>query len=60
MLCHFDQSIARRDIGGQSDPRRALILDDLVIEALQPVRVLQVGVPGQLLQGATGLLRFAR
>jgi len=56
----IDQSIARRDIGGQSDPRRALILDDLVIEALQPVRVLQVGVPGQLLQGATGLLRFAR
>jgi hypothetical protein len=49
MLCHFEGSIAKRGVGEQSVPRRALVLDDLVIEALQPFHILQIGVPGQLL-----------
>ena len=54
MLCHFEGSIAKRGFGGQSVPRRALILDDLVIEALQPLHILQIGVPGQMLEGRCG------
>jgi len=54
MLCHFDQSIATHGLGGQSDQRRASILDDLVIEALQPFSILQIGVPGQLLDSDCG------
>jgi hypothetical protein len=54
MLCHFEESIAKRRFGGQTVPQRALILDALVIEALQPLRILQIGVPGQLLDGDYG------
>ena len=54
MLCHFEGSIAKRGFGRQSVPQRALVLDDLVIEALQPLHLLQIGVPGQLLEGDYG------
>jgi hypothetical protein len=54
MLCHFEGAIAKRGFGGQSVPRRALILDDLVIEALRPLHILQIGVPGQVLDGGCG------
>ena len=54
MLCHFDQSIARRRVDGRSDRRRASILDDLVIEALQPLDILQIGVQGQVLDDRYG------
>ena len=54
MLCHFGQSIATHGLGGQSDQRRASILDDRVIEALQPFSILQIGVPGQLLDSDCG------
>ena len=54
MLCHFDQSIARRRVDGRSDRRRASILDDLVIEALQPLDILQIGVQGQVLDDRCG------
>ena len=59
MLCHFEGSIAKRGVGEQSVPRRALVLDDLVIEALQPFHILQIGVPGQLLDRGYGA-GFAR
>jgi hypothetical protein len=49
MLCHFDQSVAKTR--RQSDRRRISILDDLVIDALQPLSILQIGVAGQLLDG---------
>ena len=51
MLCHVDHSTARHRVGGKPDPRRTSIADDLVIVALQPLRILQIGVPGQLLDG---------
>ena len=38
-------------LGGQSKPRRASILDHLVIRALEPLRILQIAVPEQLLDG---------
>jgi hypothetical protein len=57
MLCHFESSIAKRGVGGQSAPRRALILEDLVIEALQPLHILQLGVPGRLLEAAVREVR---
>ena len=47
MLCHVERSTARN--GGQPDPRQGSIADDLVIQALQPLSILQIGVPGQLL-----------
>ena len=54
MLCHVEGSIARRRVDGRSDPRRASILDDLVIEALQPLAILQIGFQGQVLDGGYG------
>ena len=52
MLCDVPRSIAT--IRGSADRRRVPVLDDLVIEALQPLSILQIGVPAQLLDGACG------
>jgi hypothetical protein len=54
MLCDFHHSIAKREVGAPSALRRASILDDLVIEALQPVSFLQVGMMWQLPGGDYG------
>ena len=54
MLYYIDGSNARRRVDGRSDPRRASILDDLVIEALQPLGILQIGVQGQVLDADCG------
>ena len=54
MLYHSDGAIARRQVGGRPDPRRASIFDDLVIEALQPVDILQIGISGQRLERGLG------
>ena len=54
MLYHLDEAIARRQVGGRPEPRRASMFDDLVIEALQPVDILQIGMPGQLLERSLG------
>jgi hypothetical protein len=51
MLYDPKGSTARRNVDGRFDPRRALILDDLVIAALQPLDVLQIGCRGQVLDG---------
>jgi hypothetical protein len=51
MLCDIHHSMARPELRGESDRRRAPISDDLVIEALHPVSILQIGVPWQLLGG---------
>ena len=47
MLAYEHDRIER--LGGQPKPRQASILDNLVIEALQPLSILQIGVPEQLL-----------
>ena len=49
MLAHPHDRIERPGTGGQPKAWRAAIRDDLVIRALQPLRILQIGVPGQLL-----------
>lgn len=54
MLYHIEDSTARRSVDGRFDARRASILDDLVIEALQPLDVLQIGCRGQVLAGDYG------
>jgi hypothetical protein len=54
------QSVVRRGVGGRCTPRRALIRDDLVIEALQPVSILQIGVPGQLLNDDYGAVSVSK
>lgn len=50
MLYQIEGSTAQRSVEKPFDPRRA-ILDDLVIEALQPLDVLQIGRRGQPLDG---------
>jgi hypothetical protein len=59
MLYHIEESTARRSVNGRFDPRSGRILDDLVIEALQPLDVLQIGCRGQLLgdEYATAVVR---
>jgi hypothetical protein len=54
MLYHIEDSTARRSVEGRIDSRRAAIRDDLVIEALQPLDVLQIGCRGQVLDGDHG------
>jgi DNA-binding NarL/FixJ family response regulator len=54
MLFHLDGSTPRGCVGERSCPRRAPILDDLVIEALRPLEVLQIGRRGQVLEGDCG------
>lgn len=49
MLCRLDEPIAGRQVGGPPEPRPTPISDDLVIEALQPLDILQIGMPEQLL-----------
>jgi hypothetical protein len=49
MLCRFDQLVAKT--GRESERPRNSILDDLVIAALQPLSILQIGGAGQLLDG---------
>jgi len=50
MLYALDGAIARRQVGRRLDPRRTSILDDLVIEALQPLNLLQIGISEHLLE----------
>ena len=54
MLCRTDRSIAGRRVDRRPDPRRASILDDLVIEALQPLAILQIAVQGQVFDTGYG------
>jgi hypothetical protein len=54
MLYHIEDSTPRRSVDGRPYPRRTSILDDLVIEALQPLDVLQIGCRGQVLDGDHG------
>lgn len=54
MLCHVDHSTAKHGIGGKPDPRRVSITDDLVIQALQPLSILQIGVSEPLLESDRG------
>lgn len=52
MLYQID--VARPRADGRFGPRRAWIVDDLVIQALQPLDVLQIGCLGQVLDGHHG------
>jgi hypothetical protein len=58
MLCHFDQSVAKT--GGRSDQRRTSISDDLMVDALQPLSILEIGVPGKLWNGDCGRVAVRR
>jgi hypothetical protein len=46
---HAHDRLKRHGVGAPAKPRHASILDDLVIQALQPLSILQIGVRGQLL-----------
>ena len=50
MLARAHDRIKRHGVGAQPKPWQASILDELVIRALQPLSILQIGVPGQLLE----------
>jgi hypothetical protein len=50
MLARAYDRIERHGVGAQAKPWRAPIVDQLVIRALQPLSILQIGVPGQLLE----------
>ena len=54
MLYLIDGSRARESVRRRSLPPRALISDDLVLEALQPLDVLQIGCRGQVLESGGG------
>jgi hypothetical protein len=58
MLWHLDQSVASH--GRRSDRRRAPIVDDLMIDALQPLSILEIGVPGKLWNGDCGRVAVRR
>lgn len=54
MLYLIDPPSARESIGRPLRRSRAPICDDLVLEALRPLDVLQIGCPGQVLDDGDG------
>ena len=55
MLYDLKESKAGPSVDRRFKPRRASILDDLVLEALQPLDILQVGYRGEVLDGDDGI-----
>ena len=60
MLYSFEESTGGRSVDRRFEPRRASIHDDLVIEALQPLDVLQIGCRGEVLDGDCGTAAVRR
>ena len=60
MLYSFEESTAGRSVDRRFEPRRASIHDDLVIEALQPLDILQIGCRGEVLDGDYGTAAVRR
>ena len=55
MLFDLKESTAGPSVDRRFEPRRAPILDDLVIEALQPLDILQIGYGGEVLNDDDGI-----
>jgi hypothetical protein len=60
MLYDFKASTVGRSVDRRFEPRRASIHDDLVIEALQPSQILQIGCRGEVLDGGDGIAAVRR
>ena len=60
MLYSFEESTGGRSVDKRFEPRRASIHDDLVIEALQPLDILQIGCRGEVLDGDYGTAAVRR
>lgn len=60
MLYSFEESTAGRSVDRRFERPRASIHDDLVIEALQPLDILQIGCRGEVLDGDYGTAAVRR
>ena len=60
MLYSVEESTAGRSVDRRFEPRRASIHDDLVIEALQPSHILEIGCRGEVLDGGDGIAAVRR